>query len=426
MAVKTITKRAVDALQCPSKDRVFLWDDELPGFGVAAMASGSKIYVIQYKRGGKTKRKKVGKHGRLTPDEARKIAKTMLGAIEDRTGRLKREAKARTFSQVATDFINLHVKAKRKGRTADDYERILKLHLNPEFGTTQLRLIDKVDLARLHAGMKDSPGAANRAIALFSSVWNWAAKRGEVERSDNPATGLDRYPENPRERYLTRDELKRLGAALEQAGTVGLPWVVDETKKNAKHIQKTGRITIVDPYAVAAIKLLILTGARLREILTAKWDYMDWDRSVMFLPDSKTGRKTLYLSTPALSILRELPHEKKNPYIFPGDVKGKPRADLKRPWAAICQASGLVEYVQEGKKLSKARPSVRLHDLRHTFAATGAGLSLGLPLIGRLLGHSQPSTTQRYAHVDANPAQRAANLIGGQISAALGSSPGKS
>lgn len=422
MAVKTITKRAIDALRCPSKDRTFLWDDELPGFGVAAMASGSKIYVIQFKRGGKTRRRTVGKHGRLTPDEARKIAKTMLGAIEDKTGRLKREVKARTFAQVAADFLALHAAAKRKERTADGYGRLIENRLNPEFGTMQLRLIEKADLARLHAGMRDSPGAANRAVALFSSIWNWAAKRGEVDRHDNPAAGLDRYPEAGRERYLTQDELKRLGVALAKAATVGLPWTVDERKLKTKHTPKTKRVTVLDPYAVAAIRLLILTGARLQEIMTAKWDYVDWDRGVMFLPDSKTGRKTLYLSDATLAVLRGIPRKTKNPYIIPGEVKGQPRADLKRPWAVICQAAGLVEHVQEGKKLSKPRPNVRLHDLRHTFAATGAGMSLGLPMIGRLLGHSQPSTTQRYAHIDADPAHRAANLIGARIMAHMGAS----
>jgi integrase len=430
MAVSTITKRRVDALRCPSgKDRVFLWDDELAGFGVAAMASGSKIYVIQYKRGGKTRRRKVGQHGRLTPDEARKIAKVMLGAAEDRTGRIRLEARARTFAQVAAEFMALHAKAKRKNRTAEGYERLLKTRLIPEFGATRLNLIEKQDVARFHASLNDSPGAANRSVALFSTVWNWAAKRGEVEKADNPASGLERYPEHPRERYLTQAELKRLGNALERAATVGLPWNVDESKPRAKHTPKKDRITVIDPYAVAAIRLLILTGARLREILHARWDYVDWDRGVMFLPDSKTGRKTLYLPEAAREVLRGIKRQSKIPFIIAGaeqrNGKGervyKPRADLKRPWAAIANSAGLIEHVQKGDKLSNPRPSVRLHDLRHTFAATGAGLSLGLPMIGRLLGHSQPSTTQRYAHIDADPAHKAANLIANQISAALAS-----
>jgi integrase len=147
----------------------------------------------------------------------------------------------------------------------------------------------------------------------------------------------------------------------------------------------------------------------------------------MFLPDSKTGRKTLYLSEVALALLEDLPKVAGNPHIIPGEAKGKPRADLKRPWAAIVRAAGLMEDASEakgrgkaGKGQSQKRPTVRIHDLRHTFAATGAGSSLGLPVIGKLLGHSQARTTQRYAHLDADPMHKAANLIGAQISAALG------
>lgn len=172
----------------------------------------------------------------------------------------------------------------------------------------------------------------------------------------------------------------------------------------------------------------MLTGARLREILEARWDYVDWDRGMMFLPDSKTGRKTLYLSDVALRILEDLPRIPGNPHLIPGSRKGEPRADLKRPWAAIVRAAGLLIEKPDAsakagekkrKRLPQAQQSIRLHDLRHTFAATGAGSSLGLPVIGKLLGHSQARTTQRYAHLDSDPMHKAANLIGSQIAAAL-------
>jgi integrase len=171
--------------------------------------------------------------------------------------------------------------------------------------------------------------------------------------------------------------------------------------------------------------LLILTGARLREILDAKWAYVDWQRGIMFLPDSKTGKKPLYLSAAALAVLKDVPRVGKNPYVIPGQVskkgktastpsaakrqrngpEGSARADLKRPWAAVARAAGLED--------------VRLHDLRHSFASVGAGASLGLPIIGKLLGHSQPATTARYSHLDTDPVRRAADVIGGQIAASL-------
>ena len=163
--------------------------------------------------------------------------------------------------------------------------------------------------------------------------------------------------------------------------------------------------------------MLILTGARLREILDSKWEHVDWERGLLLLPDSKTGKKTIYLSPAALTVFSDLSKVEGNPFIIPGAVPRKdsvkskkgmgaaPRADLKKPWAAISRAAKL-----EG---------VRIHDLRHTYAAIGAGASLGLPMIGKLLGHSQPATTARYAHLDSDPMHKAANIIGSQIEAAL-------
>jgi integrase len=435
VARKRITKRAVDALKCPAGgDRAFLWDEDLSGFGVSALPSGKKVYVAQYRQGGRSRRVKIGDHGRLTPDEARSAAKKLLGAVEgghDPIGQRREGRAARTLAQVAADFLALHARAKRKARTADEYDRILELHILPALGSRIMADIRKVDLSRLHGSLSASPGAANRVVALFSAVWNWAAKRDEVPTSENPTLHLERYPEKGRERYLTVEELRRLGRALREAETTGLPWVVDEKGVKAKHLPKAKRSRVIDPYAVAAIRLLMLTGARLREILDARWDYVDWQRGLMFLPDSKTGRKTIYLSDAAIDVLTSIPRLDGNPHIIPGETKGAPRADLKRPWAAMVRAAGLLEEVKKpvgkgkalklkaGKDRAMLRPSLRLHDLRHTFAATGAGSSLGLPVIGKLLGHSQPQTTQRYAHLDADPMHKAANLIGSQIAAAM-------
>jgi integrase len=178
----------------------------------------------------------------------------------------------------------------------------------------------------------------------------------------------------------------------------------------AKHAPKAeNRRVKLDPFAVAAIRLLILTGARLREILHAKWENVDFERSILFLPDSKTGRKPVYLSAAALDVLSSLPRIAGNPHIIAGAKDGAPRADLKKPWAALRRVAGL-----EG---------VRIHDLRHSFASVGAGASLGLPIIGKLLGHTQAATTHRYAHLDADPMRRAAETIGATISAAMNRKP---
>src|SRR6202007_3358523 len=149
------------------------------------------------------------------------------------------------------------------------------------------------------------------------------------------------------------------------------------------------RRTVLDPFAVAAIRLLILTDARLREILDAQWQHVDFERGILFLPHRKRGRKPVYLNAPALEVLSGLPRIEGNPHIIAGLKDGAPRADLKKPWAGVTKASGL--------------DGLRIHDLRHSFASIGAGASLGLPIIGKLLGHTQAATTPRYAHLDADP-----------------------
>jgi integrase len=265
--------------------------------------------------------------------------------------------------------------------------------------------VRRADLDRLHASMGAMPGAANRALSLVSAIWNWAAKRDLVRFEENPAKGIERNPEKAKERFLSTVELGRLGDALRLAETTGLPYAVDEAGPKAKHAAKPEkRLRRIDPFAVAAIRLLLLTGARLREILHARWNEVDFDRGIIFLPDSKTGRKPLLLSAAAQAIIADLPRIEGNPYIIAGAGNG-PRADLKRPWAAITHAANL--------------PGVRLHDLRHSFASIGAGASLGLSVVGKLLGHTQPQTTARYAHLDADPLRRAADTIGAVIDAAM-------
>ncbi len=437
MAHKKLTIGTINALECPpGKDREFLWDTVTRGFGVRAMAAGSKSFVIQFRQNLAQHRMTIGEVGRIDLEDARDLAKIYVGAVaqgKDPIAERMARQQVRTLREVAEDFMRLHVAAKKKDRTHEEYGRLLRLHLYPALGSRPITSISKADMARLHNSLSDRPSAGNRCLALFDTVWHWAAGKGEIS-GVTPTKGLERNQERNRERYLTGDELRRLGQALRDAETTGVPWLADETGPKAKHLPKSKRATVVDPHAVAAIRLLMLTGARLREILNARWDYIDWERGLMFLPDSKTGRKTLYLSDVALNLLETLPRVAGNPHIIPGSKKGEPRADLKRPWAAIARAAGLVraapkpdpKVADEGKKRkrsSEAQPSVRLHDLRHTFAATGAGSSLGLPVIGKLLGHSQARTTQRYAHLDADPMHKAANLIGSQIAAAMNEAP---
>ena len=246
------------------------------------------------------------------------------------------------------------------------------------------------------------PMTANRVVEFIGSVYRFAETCGLVKRGHNPAAQIKAFREQRRERFLTSDEFSRLGDAIREAETTGIPWIVDETKPMAKHIPKE-RVTKIDQYSAAALRLLIFTGARRNEILQLKWEYVDFERGLLLLPDSKTGRKTIVLSAPALAILAGLPRS--GPYVMIGADLDRPRHDLNRPWKRIRQRAGL-----EG---------VRIHDLRHSFASVAVGGGLGLPIVGKLLGQSSPATTARYAHLDSDPLRRATDAIGAQISAAL-------
>jgi len=161
------------------------------------------------------------------------------------------------------------------------------------------------------------------------------------------------------------------------------------------------------PYQANRLLAVIFTGARLREFLHLRWEHVDLERGLLLLPDSKTGRKTIVLNRAAMPLLQS--HPRHSPFVIPGDDPERPRSDLKKPRAAVCRHSGLA--------------GLRIHDLRHTFASIGAGASLGLPIVGKLLGHSQPQTTARYAHLDVDPLARAANLIGDHIQRAFDGKP---
>ena len=287
------------------------------------------------------------------------------------------------------------VRPMRKPRTAVLYEAYFRLHLLPEFGTKRARDLTKGDVAQFHRKIGTrTPSAANRVLTLLSGLFSWAAKMGAIPEGLNPTKGITKYREEGRERYLTVEELGRLGEALREGETVGIPWHVDETRPTAKHATRPeNRRVKISPAATAAIRLLLFTGCRLREILHLQWAEVDFDRGMLFLADSKTGRKAVVLSSAAIAVLEAIPRMGR--YVVPGTSLFRPRHDLQKPWATIKKRAGLV--------------GVRLHDLRHSFAAVGAGNGLGLPVIGKLLGHRNVETTARYAHVDASPLRMAAN-----------------
>ena len=274
-----------------------------------------------------------------------------------------------TVADLAARYLQ-EVELKRKEATADLYKGYFDRYVIPEIGRLKAETVGRATIAKLHGKIgKRHPVTANRTLATLSAMFAFGEKRGFLPAGHiNPARGIDRFPESARDRFLTMAELERLGAAIREAETTGIAWQVDEAKPTAKHIPKSDRQTVISPFAGAAIRLLLFTGCRLREILDLRWSEVDFERAMLHLPDSKTGKKSVILNAPALAVLASLP--RLSEFVIAGDNPTQPRSDLKRPWEVVTRRAGLVGF--------------HLHDCRHAFASVGVGASLGLPIVGEL------------------------------------------
>lgn len=396
-----------------------MYDIDLTGFGLMVTPNGSKTYFAEYRhgsgRGAPTRRVTIGSTLKLTTEKARELAKNTIAEAtkgEDPATRKREQRDAMTVKTLSQTFMEKHVNAKRKANTAALYQHVIDTVIVPNIGTKRATIVTKGDVARMHLEFSEKPFLSNRALAVLGSMYTWAGKHGFVEDGFNPTVRVEKYTERKRERFLSSAELEKLGAAIREGETTGLPWDVDETSPKAKHAPKVeNRRVKLTPDVAAAIRLLILTGARLRGILHLEWSHVDLERGILLLPDSKTGKKTIVFNGPAMVVLSEISRIGK--YVIVGDSAGekeeKPRSDLKRPWSAVSRSAGLA--------------GVRIHDLRHTHASFGIGASFGLPIIGKLLGHTQMRTTERYAHLETNPLRRASDAIGNALAAAMGEKP---
>lgn len=399
-----LTKRSVETIEVGIA-RFFIWDDELKGFGLRVEASGRKTFVCRYRADGVRRQYTIGRFGIVTVDQARQEARRILGSVSlgDDPG-ATREAKrhAVRFRDLVEAYLEGHGPRLKPG-TYKDYESALRNHATPALGKLAADAITPADINRLHIKLADRPYRANRVVAYVGSVFSWGARNGLVPKGFNPTSEIHLFKEPGRERYLTTEELERLGQVLDLAETDGLPWEIKATAVTAKHVPKTQQRIVYPVHVTAAIRLLLLTGCRLREILNARWQDVDLERGFLWLPDSKVGRRPVLLSSVAVAILADLPRQAS--YIVPGNSADKPRHDLKKPWTHIRHHAGLDD--------------VRLHDLRHTHASIGAGAGLGLPVVGKLLGHKSSQTTERYAHLADDPLRRGAEIVGEQLNRAL-------
>jgi integrase len=292
MTTLRITKRTLDALQS-SCNEFTVWDNAVTGFGVRVRPTGAKSYVVVYRagvgRGAPVRRYTIAAVGKITPERARTRAKIILGAVahgHDPASQKTDERGMPTVAELADRFMSDHVTAKRKGRTAEFYRDILDRIVKPAVGTSKADKLTRAQVGRLHSSLADTPFQANRVLAVVGSMYAFAARAGIVRDGTNPARGIDKFKENRRERFLTGEELERLGSAIREGETTGVPWAVDESKVNTKHVPKAKRSTKIAPSAAAAIRLLLFTGCRLREILHLRWEHVDLERGCFFLPDS--------------------------------------------------------------------------------------------------------------------------------------------
>jgi integrase len=411
MATK-ITQRTIKSLKIPEHGDRIVWDSELKGFGAKVTAAGAITFFLNYRAHGRQRRYKIGRHPEWSADAARAEGAKLKPRI-DAEGFDPLEAKQRaagepTLRDLAKEYLERHYSADSRGKLRD--KQTMDGVILPRLGTLRLAAVSTRDIEKLHRQLEGTPYRANRVLALLSSMftegmrWKWT--------KENPAKGVRRYPEEKRERWLQPDGLTRLHEALNGYS---------------------------DQRASNAIRLILLTGSRKSEVLKATWPEMDLERGVWTKPSHHTKQKKLEhvpLNSPALELLRRMfswakeahalePESAMGP-LFPGKDGKAARVSLRKPWIAVCKAAGLAEAVTlQGKrrKITRWKPTVRLHDLRHTFASNLVTNGVGLQKVKELLGHTQISTTERYAHLADGALRDASNVFGTISNAAAAKAP---
>lgn len=381
-----LTKRTVDSIE-PQATEFFIWDESILGFGLRVMPTGRKSFVVQYRAGRRPRRMSLGPSTVLTCDQARTRAITIIAAVkngEDPAADRAAKRNAATVSDLAERFDKEHIAVRLKASTAKEYRGNLRRFILPALGRLAVPEITRADVAKFHHDLRHIPYQANRCLEVVSKMFVLAEMWGLRPDGSNPRKHIRKYPEEKRERFLSAAELRRIGEVLREMESEGVEL----------------------SSAILAARLLILTGCRLGEIMTLKWDYIDFHERALRLPDSKTGKKIVHLGAPAVECLRDAQRIDGNPWVIPGTLTGKPLSDLQPFWQRVRARAGVKD--------------VRIHDLRHTFASTAVASGQGLPMIGKLLGHTQVQTTARYAHLAADPVKSAADAVATSLREALG------
>lgn len=360
-----LTRQFTGTADCPpGRSKIDFFDVDQRGFMLEVRASGGKTFYQRYTDSrGRERQFKLGPADVLTLDQARRKARLVLAQalIGEDPQQQRRELRA---TPTLKEFVHArylpHVKSYKRSWCTD--ETVLRLHIIPALGAEPVDQVKNEQIADLLRRMRDkgySSGTTNRVLILIRYIYNLGKKWRVAGMSQNPTLGLSTAPDVQRDRFLSAEETQHLIAAIE----------VDENR-----------------VAAQAIMLLLLTGGRRNEITQAKWEYINWERRTLLVPLSKSGKpRAIALNAQALALLRAIPREHDNPYIFPSPVNGKPSASLFFPWDRIRKRAGLKD--------------VRLHDLRHSYASFLVNQGISLYVVQGLLGHAHSRTTQRYAHL---------------------------
>jgi integrase len=380
-----LTKRVIEAAEIQAAEH-FIWDDSLPGFGVRVLPSGRKGYIVQYRAGRRSRRMSLGPSTVLTCEQARTRAITIIAAArggDDPAARRDADRRTATVKELADRFDKEHVSLRIKESTAKGYRRLLQLTILPALGRHRVTEVTRADIAKLHHDLRHIPYEANRCLEVISKMFSLAEMWGLRPDGSNPRKHIKKYAEEKRERFLSPVELKLVGEVLREMESEGIEL----------------------PSAIAATRLLILTGCRLNEIMTLQWEHVDLPGKALRLPDSKTGAKVVHLGQSAIDVLEKITLVETNPWVIVGTLPGARLTDLQPFWQQVRARAGLND--------------VRIHDLRHTFASTAVASGQGLPMIGKLLGHTQVQTTARYAHLASATVKTAASDVSAEIAASL-------
>ena len=380
-----LTKRTVDAAEIRSPE-YFVWDDELPGFGLRVFPSGRKGYIVQYRAGRRSRRISLGPSTVLACEQARNQAMTIIAAArngEDPAAKRDTDRAAITVTELADRFDKEHIALRVKASTGKEYRRNLKRFILPALGRLRVNEVTRADVAKFHHDLRHIPYQANRCLEIISKMFSLAEMWGLRPDGSNPRKHIKKYAEEKRERFLSPAEINRVGEVLREMESEGVELAS----------------------GIAAARLLILTGCRLSEIMTLQWEHINFSGKALRLPDSKTGAKIVHLGQPAIQVLEKIERIETNPWVIVGTNPDARLTDLQPFWQRVRARAGLKD--------------VRIHDLRHTFASIAVASGQGLPMIGKLLGHTQVQTTARYAHLAADPVKVAADNVAAEIPACL-------